>query len=53
MTKVCSECGEELKEGFFSSAKRCKECKAYLCDDCARETGRDVYCKNCFKDARD
>ena len=50
MTKVCSDCGEEISEGFFSSAETCKECRKYICDDCARDTGDGVYCKECFND---
>ena len=50
MTKVCIDCGEEVSGGLFSSVTTCDECGAYLCDDCARETGKDTYCKKCFEE---
>ena len=50
MVKVCGKCGEEIREGFFSSADRCCKCGKYLCDDCAKDNGQDIYCEDCFED---
>ena len=52
MATVCSVCGDTIKEGFFSSADRCKECRKYVCDDCSKDDGQGIYCPECFKEIK-